>query len=46
MELVEIMRNSGSRFSRPVGFLSDSRTGEILHVDAFFGHNGTVRGTS
>jgi FkbM family methyltransferase len=39
MDLVELMRMYGFSFLRPVGFLPDPRTGEILQVDALFGHN-------
>ena len=46
MDLVEIMRTSGFSFLRPVGFLTNPKTGEILQIDALFGRNETVRGSS
>ena len=46
MDLVEIMRKQGFSFLRPVGFLADPRTGEILQIDALFGRHETVRGRS
>jgi len=46
MDLVESMRSCGFSFFRPIGFLADPRTGEILQIDALFGHNRSVTGGS
>ena len=39
MDLVELLRSLGFSFLRPVGFLADPRTDEILQIDALFGHS-------
>jgi FkbM family methyltransferase len=36
LDLVGIMNESGFRFLRPVGWLSDPRNGEVLQLDALF----------
>jgi len=46
MDLVEIMRSAGFSFLRPVGFLPDPRTGEVLQIDALFGRDRTMSGAS
>lgn len=35
-DIVEMMRDYGFRFLRPVGFLTDGKTDEILQMDALF----------
>lgn len=35
-EIVELMQDYGFKFLRPVDFLSDDKTGEILQIDALF----------
>lgn len=39
MGLVRLMEDAGFAFSRPVGFLNDPQTGEILQLDALFTRN-------
>lgn len=36
LDLVEMMAAAGFRFLRPVGWLSDPRSGEVLQLDALF----------
>jgi len=36
LDLVEMMGALGFRFLRPVGWLSDPRSGEVLQLDALF----------
>lgn len=36
LEMVQLMESHGFHFSRPVGWLSHPRTGEILQMDALF----------
>lgn len=40
LELLELMKPHGFRFLRPVGWLSDPQTGEILQMDALFERDG------
>lgn len=40
MELAQIMEGHGFSFERPVGWLPDPRTGEILQMDALFVREG------
>lgn len=40
-EITEMMRRFGFRFLRPVGFLPDPCTGEILQMDALFSRDGS-----
>lgn len=37
LELVDIMRNAGYEFLRPIGSLADPKTREILQIDVLFG---------
>jgi len=46
IDLVELMRTFEFSFLRPVGWLGDPQTGEILQIDALFGRNETVGGSS
>jgi len=36
MDIVRLMEEYGFQFLRPVGWLSEPKTGEILHMDALF----------
>ena len=36
MDMIRLMENFGFSFLRPVGFLTDPRTGEIIQMDALF----------
>jgi FkbM family methyltransferase len=41
--LVRLMEDEGFSFSRPVGFLNDPQTGEILQLDALFTRNAVAK---
>ncbi|HXR36327.1 MAG TPA: FkbM family methyltransferase [Candidatus Binataceae bacterium] len=43
MGLVRLMEDEGFSFSRPVGFLNDPQTGEILQLDALFTRNAIAK---
>lgn len=40
VDIMNLMDELGFRFARPVGWLSDDRTGEILQIDALFERRG------
>lgn len=41
-EIISIMRNYGFSFLRPIGWLSDPKTGEILQLDVLFAKSGLL----
>ncbi len=44
MDIARMVETLGFHFLRPVGWLTDSRSGEIMQMDALFGRSGVLPG--